>query len=478
MELAESGKIEAVRAVKRDRLFRSRLYRLLAERDLEEYGVRLEALNDTGHRIGDGIQDDFAEWEREEITRRTLAGKLQKAREGKVIAGRLPVYGFRYTPDRNHYDVDEAKMVAVRRIFALIASGVSVSRTARTMDAEGFPPPQGGRWQRPTVREIILEDSYAPHSRDEVSGLVSPEVSGRLGDSPCGIWYYNRRETLKARTGKKVRKKPRDQWIAVPVPNAGMPLETVLSARKAIENNEKASTRSNRAWEFSGGIIRCGECGCAMIAHDSKWTYRKKDGTPSTYHRFYYHCAPYRRSGRGACAMSRTLHAKNTEEKVWGVVREAALDPKRLREALGRSRKDKRGTRDTGRLEAILARLGELERRRDGLINLAADGQIGGTELADRLTPLDAQIKALKEESDEPGLEGERAGARRENERLLLRTLETLAPEALDTLDAPERRRAYKSLGLRVVAHQDKSLIITWFMDLQIGRIGCPDEGT
>jgi site-specific DNA recombinase len=299
-----------------------------------------------------------------------------------------------------------------------------------------------------------------------------------LDDALYGIWYYNRRETLKSRTGKKVRKKPRDQWIAVPVPDAGVPLETVLSARNAIENNEKASTRSNRAWELSGGIIRCGECGCAMIAHDSKWTYRKKDGTPSTYHRFYYHCATYRRSGRRACAMSRTLHAKNTEEKVWGIVREAALDPKRLREALGRSRKDKRGTRDTGRLEAILARLGELEKRRDGLINLAADGLIGGAELADRLTPLDAQIGALNEESDELGREGERAGARRENERLLLRRLETLAPEAVAGLDAPERRRAYKSLGLRVVAHRDKSLIITWFMDLQIGRIGCPDEGT
>jgi site-specific DNA recombinase len=91
LELAEAGEVDVVRAVKRDRLFRSRLYRLLTERDLEEFGVKLEALNDTGHRIGDGVQDDFAEWEREEITRRTLSGKLQKAREGKIIAGRLPV---------------------------------------------------------------------------------------------------------------------------------------------------------------------------------------------------------------------------------------------------------------------------------------------------------------------------------------------------------------------------------------------------
>lgn len=62
--------------MKRDRFFRSRLYRLLVDKDLEEHGVRLEAMNDTGDSIGDGVQDDFAEWEREQM--------------GKIIAGRPP----------------------------------------------------------------------------------------------------------------------------------------------------------------------------------------------------------------------------------------------------------------------------------------------------------------------------------------------------------------------------------------------------
>ena len=53
MELAEVGAVEIVLAVKRDRFFRSRLYRLLMDRDLQECGTKLEALNDTGNRIGD-----------------------------------------------------------------------------------------------------------------------------------------------------------------------------------------------------------------------------------------------------------------------------------------------------------------------------------------------------------------------------------------------------------------------------------------
>ncbi len=55
MGLAENKEIDAVVAIKRDRFFRSRLYRLLMDKDLKEYDVRLVALNDTNNRIGDGV---------------------------------------------------------------------------------------------------------------------------------------------------------------------------------------------------------------------------------------------------------------------------------------------------------------------------------------------------------------------------------------------------------------------------------------
>ena len=95
MELAQAGAVDLVLAKKRDRFFRSRLYRLLWDRDLHDLGVRLLSLNDTGNRFGDAMQDEFAEWEREEITRRTTDGRLSKAREGRVVTTGRPRYGFR-----------------------------------------------------------------------------------------------------------------------------------------------------------------------------------------------------------------------------------------------------------------------------------------------------------------------------------------------------------------------------------------------
>ncbi len=62
IELAEAGEIDLAIATKRDRWFRSRLYRLMLDEDMEEYGCRLVALNDTNNQIGDGVQDEFAEW--------------------------------------------------------------------------------------------------------------------------------------------------------------------------------------------------------------------------------------------------------------------------------------------------------------------------------------------------------------------------------------------------------------------------------
>ncbi|MDQ3302829.1 MAG: recombinase family protein [Actinomycetota bacterium] len=87
LELAEAGEVDVVIAAKRDRLFRSRLYRLTFERDLKEFGVELLALNDTGHKIGDGVLDDFAEWEREEIASRLHGGIKDMISGGEIKAG-------------------------------------------------------------------------------------------------------------------------------------------------------------------------------------------------------------------------------------------------------------------------------------------------------------------------------------------------------------------------------------------------------
>src|SRR5215218_1951895 len=77
MALAEAGKIDVVLAKKRNRLFRDRYIRMGYERALLEHNVRLVALDDAGHRLADAVMDEFGDWFREEVTKNTVAGRLE-----------------------------------------------------------------------------------------------------------------------------------------------------------------------------------------------------------------------------------------------------------------------------------------------------------------------------------------------------------------------------------------------------------------
>src|SRR5215213_2483392 len=164
-------------------------------------------------------------------------GKLRKAREGKIIASSEASYGFTYTADRSGYIVDEREMVVLRRIFRMVGvEGKSLSAV-----------------------KVILDDVYKPHERVDIEelvteGILSPEVASRLEESRrYGIWWYNRRRILEKgisevgkdgriyRRRRKTSLKPREEWIAVPVPDAGLEREVVEAAREAIRHNRKTS---------------------------------------------------------------------------------------------------------------------------------------------------------------------------------------------------------------------------------------------
>lgn len=492
MELAEAREIDVIISTKRDRIFRSRLYRLLLERDLNEYGVEIVALNDMNHTLGDGLLDSFAEYEREEITRRTMAGKLQKAREGKIVAGRLPVFGFDFSEDKNHYVINEAKMAAVRRAFALVASGEGIRGACRKMGEEGFPTPGNsphGRWPASSMRNIILDDSYFPHTIDELRPLLSNAVHSSLDPAKLyGIWFYNRREAVKTRRGRKIRQKPREEWIAVPVPDSGVPGEVAELARQSIEKNEKNTRSRVREYELSHGILKCGHCGGTIKAHHSaplkNTTYpsRKK-------YRAYYRCDRYRKKSRdpavGGCDMSRNLSAVKIEERVWKAVRDVLLSPEKLDAALRGVVKGKGRKSDPDKLTKLSRRLSELERRRDGYLELGADGVMPRSELSEKLGRVDGEITTLRGEADSLALQADRERASKEDARLVLSRLKVHAPEILDALDPAGRRAMYKALDLRIEVSQEPgvrgeegtSYRASWLVESDLTEMLNEDDG-
>jgi site-specific DNA recombinase len=122
-DLVAAGGIAVVVAQDRDRIARDPIITGWLQIQFEQHGTRLRALNDpegddATTRLTTGILDQIAQFERAMTTQRTRRGRLQRAREGKVIGSGSPPYGFRYNADRTNYEIDEATMV-LRRMRAL-----------------------------------------------------------------------------------------------------------------------------------------------------------------------------------------------------------------------------------------------------------------------------------------------------------------------------------------------------------------------
>ena len=172
-----------------DRFAREPAYHYLLREEFAPHGCTLRALNDRGDdspegQLTDGILDQLAKFERAKITERTRRGRFRKAREGKVVATRSPRYGFKLNAARDGYEVDEDKMVVVRRIFREVADGATFRAIALRLEREGVPTSLGAKfWDRSFFRHCVFDDVYRPHSFEEVEAVVSPQVAARLDPS-------------------------------------------------------------------------------------------------------------------------------------------------------------------------------------------------------------------------------------------------------------------------------------------------------
>jgi len=468
-DLVAGGGVAVVLAQDRDRLAREPAYHYLLRREFEEHGTKLRALNDRGDDspegdLTDGILDQLAKYERAKIAERTRRGKLKRAREGKVVPTHTPDYGFRYTEDREGYEVEPEKMAIVRRIFEMVGrEGKTLHGTKKILDREGVPTPARARyWGNRFIRNLILDDVYKPHTHEEVRRLVAPEVAARLDPGKLyGIWYYNvtRRKSRQvaeldadgSRTYVKRSKttvRPADEWIAVPVADSSIPRELVDVAREAIKHNRRPASRKHRFWELAGGITRCGGCGKMMFTNSI---------TNKGLH--YYRCPSRRENGKEACDV-KNRRADKIEAEVWESIRAILSDPERLREDLDHMIEIKRKTHhgDPRReMDIWLEKLGEADRKRTKFQHAYAEDAITLDDLRTRLAELE-ELRELAQRELEALRRREEEVAQLEKDRdAILEYYAGASSEALDSLTPEQRHNLYKSFRLEVFAHADGS---------------------
>jgi|SRR5829696_276995 hypothetical protein len=138
-----------------------------------------------------------------------------------------------------------------------------------------------------------------------------------------GIWWFNTKRTTRSYVSKvgangkeyaeqqRLKAKPKDEWIAVPVPldnDYNMARSLVDGAREAMKSHARNYRRTSRAWELAGGVLFCAECGLRMSFANIK----RKSGklTPC------YRCQAHRKNGhKEGCVNARHYRAEELEER-------------------------------------------------------------------------------------------------------------------------------------------------------------------
>lgn len=132
---------------------------------------------------------------------------------------------------------------------------------ARVLERTSIPSPKGNTlWVKPTVKGILCDDPYRALDREQMQALVeegrlSALVLSRLDpDARYGIWWFNQAHKTQKRvavetpngreykTSSKTVVRPRSEWIAVPVPDCGIPPALVEAAREAVKGNRSPSS--------------------------------------------------------------------------------------------------------------------------------------------------------------------------------------------------------------------------------------------
>jgi site-specific DNA recombinase len=473
-DLVEAGGMGVVVAQDADRITRDPAHRAFLDEEFERFGTRLVALDDWGDDSHEGellkyLKGWVSKGERLKIAERSRRGKREKARRGKTVGHLHAPLGFRYTPDRNALVVDPEKMLTVRRIFEMAADGRSLLSIKKTLERDGVPTARGHRlWGLGTLQHIMKNDVYRTRDVEELRPLLPAGAEDKLNpDERYGVWWYGRQRhhqeyksefssdgIKRYRKGKRVEDLPQEQWVAIPVPDCGIPPHVVDAARTARSEYRKPAT-TGYFWQLSGGVMRCGGCGHAM---SGVHTGNKGKRRP------YYRCHHRARNGPGICPNAKHHRAERIEAEVWREVSSLLKNPERLRVGIERFIEEKRAALQdapTHGLRYWHAELEKIERKRDGHLDQQAEGLISIAELKNKLADLEERREVAQRELGKLARHHEHMAELERNAEALLERYTFEAREGLDLYTLKDRHDAYRALGIEVISYPDGMVVLT-----------------
>lgn len=283
---------------------------------MQDYGVNLICVEDSIDSSKDAgklmisVLSAVAEIERENIRVQTMAGRVQKAREGKWNGGFAP-YGYKLVDGK--LIINEEEAVAIRTIFEqYVNTNMGAGGISKYLENHGIKkiPRQNGKnplFDARLVRRI----------------LKNPVYVGKIA--------FGRRSLEKViGTRNEYRQVEQDDYIisdGIHEPIVSDELWQSAQVKLAMQSKkyEHVNRSKNNKVHLLSGILKCPICGCSMFSNVS--IKKKKDGTK--YKNYYYYACKHRNLTSGhKCTYKKQINEELLDNAVVEIITKLVSNPK------------------------------------------------------------------------------------------------------------------------------------------------------
>ena len=425
LQAVRNRELDIVIVYDHDRLSRNPQDLLDIQSVFTDSGVRLEFVRGPSDTSPEGqlltyFLGSAAQRERLQLMERTMRGKEQAAKDGRMPAtGGVGLYGYDYDPALRERVINEMEAGAVRMMFQWAREGISTYRIACMLNEKNIPSKTGKLWRQRRVKLTLQNQAYT------------------------GVQYYGRFRHRQVRGGKtEVTKRPDSEAITV----KGFTPQ-LISPEYFEAVQERLATRPGR-WEGKGprymmtGFTKCGECGSPVVG--------QMLAGGST----YYRCISTRpRAERPATCDARYIRGDRLEGTVWGMVSDAIRRPEILRRAVQHHAQT--GDGDLAeRMTTLRHKIADQQKQQRRLLDLRQNDVIDQGILESKIAPVkllcDENERELRVLKDQQKMKDAVADA----EERIAEYCGRLA-EGLDHLDQKGKRATFAAFGVKVEATRD-----------------------
>ncbi len=366
---------KAILVWKLSRFARNREDSIIYKSLLRKQGIQVISINEPvedtpSGRLLEGIIEVIDEFYSANLSQDVVRGMKENAGRGFCNGGRAP-YGYTRvkvqdgeTP-RTKLEPDPKTAPIVQRIFRECFRGKGLKTIARELNADGLLSSTGEKWGATSIEKMVRNEAYT------------------------GVLVWGKRPRVKSATHSIAPLRIEDAWAALIDRTLFAEVQAKLAARapQAIHPREVDSPY------LLSGMIRCANCGAAMVGHRGGQSYR------------YYMCGNARRKGRETCS-SPILRKDRLEGFVVGRIRDSILTDDNLEELVKLTNQKLAQTYggERERLELLETQIAEADSRLNKLYDALETGEFKGGELAPRVQALfqkKEEMEQAKSESEE-----------------------------------------------------------------------------